>query len=92
MADGGALVEDGDAGLLELLDDGAWIVTGGLDDLNTLVDDDLGVCAVVGGDHGGEEGQVDAEGVLGHFAASADFLAQVFGGGLGEGSELERGR
>lgn len=92
VADGGALVEDGDARLLELLDDGAGVVAGSLDDLDALIDDDLGVGTVVGGNHGGEEGQVDTEGVLGHFAASSDFLAQVFGGGLGEGSELEARR
>jgi hypothetical protein len=48
----------------------------------------LGVGTVVGGNHGGEEGQVHSEGVFGHGATSADFFAEVFGGWLGEGCEL----
>lgn len=91
MADGSALVEDDNAGLLELLDNGTGVVSSGLNDLDALVNDDLGVGTVVGRYHGREESQVDTEGVLGHFAASSDFLAQVFRGGLGEGSQLEGG-
>lgn len=89
VADCRALVQDDGAGLLQLGDDGAGVVTGGLDDLDSFVDDYLGVGAVVGGNHGGEEGQVYSEGVFGHGAASADFFAEVFGGWLGEGCELD---
>lgn len=89
VADGSALVEDDCAGLLELLDDGARVVAGGLDDLDSFIDDDLCVGAVVWGHHGGEEGQVDTEGVFGHSAASSDFLAQVFRGRLSESSQLD---
>lgn len=89
VADCRALVQDDGAGLLQLGDDGSWIVTGGLNDLDPFVDDYLGVGTVVGGNHGGEEGQVHSEGVFGHGATSADFFAEVFGGWLGEGSELD---
>lgn len=89
MADCRALVQDDDAGLLQLGDDGARVVTGGLDDLDFFVDDDLGVGGVVGGNDGGEEGQVHSEGVFGHGATSADFFAEVFGGWLSEGCELD---
>lgn len=75
MADGGALMQDEGADGLELLDDGARAVAGGLDDSDALVDDDLGVCAVVRRNHGGEEGDVHAEGVFGHGLAAADLLA-----------------
>jgi hypothetical protein len=51
----------------------------------------LGVGAVVWGNHGGEERQVYAEGVLGHGAAAADLLAEIFGRGLSEGCELHCG-
>ena len=91
MADCRALVQDDGAGFLQLGDDGAWVVTGGLDDLDSFVDDDFGVGGVVGGDDGGEEGQVHSEGVFGHGATSADFFAEVFGGWLGEGCELDCG-
>lgn len=89
VADGRALVQDDGAGLLQLGDDGARIVASSLDDLDSFIDDDLGVGTVVGGNHGGEEGQVHTEGVLGHGATSADFFAEVFGGWLGKGSELD---
>src|SRR5690606_5166400 len=35
----------------------------------------------------GQEGQVDAEGLVGHLAAAADFLGQRRRGGLGQGSD-----
>lgn len=91
MADCCALVQDNGASLLQLGDDGAWVVTGGLDDLDTFVDDDLGVGGIVGGNDGGKEGQVHSEGVFGHGPTSADFFAEVFGGWLGEGCELDFG-
>lgn len=55
MSDRGALVQDDGVGLLELVDHGARVVSGGLDDLDSLVDDHLGVGAVVGGHERGEE-------------------------------------
>jgi hypothetical protein len=48
----------------------------------------LCVGGVVGGHEGREEGQVHAEGLLGHGSASANLLAEVFRGGLRECSEL----
>lgn len=56
-------------------------------DFDAFVDDDLGVGGVVGGGERGEERDVDAEGLGGHGSAAGDFLAEVFGGGLGEGCE-----
>ena len=88
VADRRALVQDSGACGFELLDDGAGAVAGGFHNADFLLDDDARVGGVVGGDHGGEEGQVDAEGVGGHGAAAADFFAEVLGGGLGEGCEL----
>jgi hypothetical protein len=84
-----ALVQDGGAGGFQLLDHWAGRVAGGFDDGDFLLDDDARVGGVVRGHHGGEEGEVDAEGVFGHGAAAADFFAQVLRGGLGEGCELE---
>lgn len=91
MADCRALVQDDGAGLLQLGDHGSRVVTGGLDDLDSFVDDDLGVGGIVGGNDGGEEGQVHSKGVFGHGATSADFFAEIFGGWLGEGCELDCG-
>lgn len=85
VSDSRALVQDGCVCFLELLDDRAWVVACCFDDLDALVDDDLCVGGVVWRDESGEEGYVYAEGVLRHGAASADFFAEVFGGGLGEG-------
>lgn len=82
VADGGALVEDDDAGSLELLDDGAGRVAGRLDDADALVNDGLGVRGVVGGHHGGQQGHVDGKGLLGEGAAAADLVAE--GGRVGE--------
>jgi hypothetical protein len=89
VPDGGALVQDGRVDLLQLLNNRAWAVAGRLNDLDAFVDDDLCVRGVVRGDEGGQERQVDAKGVLGHGAASADLLAQVFGSGLRERGQLQ---
>lgn len=75
----------------QLLDHRPRAVPSRLNDLDAFVYDDLGVAVVVGGDEGGEEGQVDAEGGGGHGAASADLFAEVFGSGLREGCELGDG-
>lgn len=79
MANGSALVEDNDAGLLQLLDDRAGRVACRLDNLDTLVNDGLGVGTVVRRDHGREESDVDGEGLLGKGAAPADFVAEGCG-------------
>ena len=70
------------AGLFELADDLAGIRAGGLNDPNALVDDGVRVGAVIGGVDSREDGEVDAEGVLRHGAASADFLPEVVWGRL----------
>lgn len=85
MANGGALVEDGDAGLLQLRNDRPGRVSGSLDNLDAFVDDSLGVSAVVGRNHGGEESDVDTEGVLGQLAAALNLFAEGGGRGKDEG-------
>lgn len=87
MANRGALVEDNDAGLLQLRYDRPGRVSCGLDDLDPLVDDGLSVCGVVRGHHGGKKGDVDTEGVLGEGAAALDLLAQFLGAGEDEGGD-----
>lgn len=52
-------------GLLELPDDWPGAVTGGLDDVDALVDDGLGIGAVIRRVEGRQEGDVDTKGVLG---------------------------
>lgn len=87
VADGSALVQDDDAGLLELGDDRAGAVAGRLDDLDALLDDGVSVGAVVRRDHGGQQRHVDSEGVLGHGAAPPDLLAQLVWGREDEGRD-----
>lgn len=72
-----ALVQYDTPSLLQLPDDWPGAVAGRLDDLDALVDDGLGVSAVVRRVQGRQEGDVDAEGVLGHRPALLDLLAQV---------------
>lgn len=87
VADGGALVQDDAAGLFQLGDDGAGAVAGRLDDVDALVDDGLGVGAVVGGVERGQEGDVDGKGVFGQGAALLDLLAEIGGRGEDEGRD-----
>ena len=83
VADGGALVQDYAVGFFQLGDHGSGAVAGGFDDGDSFVDHDLRVFGVGGCVHGGEEGDVHAEGEGGHGLAFADFFAQVFGRWLG---------
>ena len=85
--DGGALVQDDDAGCFELLDDRTGRVSCGFHNIDALVDNGLGVRGVVGGNHGGEEGEVNGERVLGEGATSLDLGAQGGGGGEDEGGD-----
>ena len=61
--------------VFEFLNHSAWRVAGRLDDLDALVDDDLGVCAVVWWVDGWEEGKVYTKRLVGHSSAFADFFA-----------------
>lgn len=63
------------------------IVAGSLDNLDALLDNDIAVLGIRRGGHGGQQGQVDTEGLVGHGAAAADLVAQVLGGGLGQGRQ-----
>ena len=56
MPDRRALVQDGDVGSFQLLDDGAGAVACSLDDANAFFDYDACVGAVVGGAPGPGEG------------------------------------
>ena len=87
VADAGALVQDGDAGLFELLDDGAGGVTRSLDNVDPLVDDGLGVGAVVRRDESRQKGDIDGKGTVGEGAAAADLVAQGSGRGENEGGD-----
>lgn len=80
-------MQDGEAGRLELLDDGAGGVAGRFNDADALVNDGLGVGAIVGRDEGGEQGDVDSKGSVGEGAAAADLVAQGGGRGEDEGSD-----
>ena len=57
-------------------------------DANAFFDYDTGVGVVVWGNERGEKGQVDGEWGAGHFAATANFFAEVFGCGLGKRCKL----
>ena len=89
VSDARALVQDhaGWVRLFQLLNDRTRRVAGGLDDSDAFIEDGLRVGGVVRRVHGGEEGKIDTEGVLGHALAFPDLFAQVVGGGLGEGCD-----
>lgn len=72
-----ALVQYDTPSLLQLPDDWPGAVASCLDDLDALVDDGLGVSAIVRRVEGRQQGDVDAERVLGHRPALLDLLAQV---------------
>lgn len=72
-----ALVQYDTPSLLQLPDDWSGAVAGSLDDIDALVDDGLGVSAIVRRVKGRQEGDVDTERVLGHRPALLDLLAQV---------------
>ena len=88
MADGGAFVKNCTIGGFELLNDRSGTVARCFDDPDTLIDDDFRVAVIVWGYEGGQEGEIDAEWVLGHCSTSSDFLAEVFRGRLCESGEL----
>ena len=65
MSDRGAFVQDDAAVGFEEFDYRAGAVAGRFDDFDSLVDAHLRVFGVRGGIHGGQEGDVYAEGVRG---------------------------
>lgn len=87
MSDRRALVQDNGVHLLQLLDDRAGGVAGRLDNLDSFVDDDLCVGAVVRRVYRGEQRDIYAEGLRGHGLGLADLFAEVLGRGLCEGCE-----
>lgn len=79
VTDSSALVQDSDAGLLQLRDDGTRRVARRLDDTNPLVNDSLRVGAVVGWYDGGQKRDVDGERFRGQCSAAADLVAESGG-------------
>ena len=55
------------------------LLPGGLDHLDAAFDDGLDVARIVRRRDGRQEGQVDAEGLVGHLAAAGDLLGQQLG-------------
>jgi hypothetical protein len=82
VAHRGALVDDLDAGLVQRRQPLLRVVAGGLHRLDAAVDDGLDVAGVVGRADGGQEGQVHAEGLVGHGAATLDLGRQQLGRAL----------
>lgn len=78
MPDSGALVQDDAAGLLQLGDDGTRRVTSRLNNLDSLINGNLGISLVVWRNKGREQGDVDAERLARQLPALADFLAEAF--------------
>jgi len=73
-----------DAGVLELGQEGLGIVARRLDDLDAAIDDGVDVFAVRPGHQGRQDGEVDAERLVGSSRGQPlDLLAQVFGRGAG---------
>ena len=88
MSDGGALVEDDDTSGLQLLDDRARAVACRLDNVDALLDNDLGVRSIVWWDHGWEKCDVDTEWLARHLLRLPDLFSEVFWRWLCEGCEL----
>lgn len=63
------------------------VVAGSLDNRDALLDNDIAVLSIRRRGHSGQQGQVDTKGLVGHGAAAADLVAQMLGGGLGQGSQ-----
>ena len=77
VTDAGAFVDDLDAVLLELGDVFLRLVAGGLHDLDAGLDDGLAIFRVGRRLDRGQDGQVDAERLVGQVAAARDFLGQI---------------
>lgn len=73
--------------LLQLPDDWPGAVAGRLDNVDALVDDGLGVSAIIRRVEGRQKRDIDTEGVLGHCPALLDLLAQVGWGWEDEASD-----
>ena len=84
VANGRALVDDLDARLLEHRHPLRGIVARRLHDLDAALDDDLEQPRIVGGRESGKKGHVHAEGLVGHFPASRDFVGELLGRALRE--------
>ena len=91
VADAGAFVHDHDAVLLEFGDVFLRLVAGGLDDLDAALDDGLAIFRVGRRLDRGQDGEVDAERLVGQAAAARDFLGQILRRRLRQrGDEAER--
>jgi hypothetical protein len=91
VAHRGALVDHLDAVLIEQRHEGFRAAPGGFHDLDTGVDDHLGVLFVRHRLDGRQQRQVDAERLVGHFLAAGDLLGEIFRRGLGQpGDDAQR--
>ncbi|MGY3124992.1 hypothetical protein ACVWXQ_008929 [Bradyrhizobium sp. S3.14.4] len=84
VADAGAFVHDLDAMPPELVDMLLRLVAGGLDHGDAGLDDGGAVFGVGRRLDRGQDGEVDAKGLVGEVAAARDLLGQVFRGRLGQ--------
>jgi hypothetical protein len=80
-------MKDDDTSGFQFLDDRARAIPSSLDDFDTLIDSNLGICAIIGGVHGWQKGDIDTERLVGHGLAFSDFFSQIFGGWLCECSD-----
>lgn len=87
VPDRGAFVEDNGASLLQLGNNRTRAVTSGLDYLDALVDDDLGVGGIVWWYKSRQQCDIDAKGVFGHVSTPPNFISQILGCRLGESCE-----
>jgi hypothetical protein len=88
MPDGRALMQNGRTSSFQLLDHRPRAVSCRLHNVDLLLDYHVSVCGIIRRNHGGKEGQVNPEWVLGHGSASANLFAEVFGRGLRECGQL----
>ena len=77
MANGGALVNDLDSRILEPRQMVLGIAAGGLDDRHASVDDGVDIARIVRRLDYRQDGEVDAERLVGHVVATGDLVGQI---------------
>lgn len=88
MSDGSTFMENGAAGLLQLRDDRARVVSCGFNDADSFFNDDFGVGGIVRRCKCGQESEIDTKRILGHRPGLSDFLSEIFGSRLCQGGKL----
>src|SRR5690606_8220341 len=84
---GNAFVDDLDAGAFQFREVINGLVAGGFDDFDATLDDRVDVFLVGRRFDGREDGHVDAERLVGHFATAFDFVGEVLRGRLSQTGE-----